>query len=148
MQATLSDAVAVLKSSPMIFALCLMVISYGVGHRLFEFAWKGQLRMQYPSAMAYQVWQPSRSPSQQMHGPWYRASALCKSAVVQGFSEPHPDVLLPDVPDVPSWLLRFVIMLTKVLVCIGYAGGCVHSNVLCHHCAKGGRAPSLPVPQL
>ena len=55
MQATLSDALAVLKSSPMIFALCLMVISYGVGHRLFEFAWKGQLRMQYPSALAYQV---------------------------------------------------------------------------------------------
>lgn len=39
----------------MIFALSLMVISYGVGHRLFEFAWKGQLRMLYPSAMAYQV---------------------------------------------------------------------------------------------
>ena len=39
----------------MIFALCLMVISYGVGHRLFEFAWKGQLRLQYPSALAYQV---------------------------------------------------------------------------------------------
>lgn len=55
MQATLSDALAVLRSSPMIFALCLMVISYGVGHRLFEFAWKGQLRMQYPSALAYQV---------------------------------------------------------------------------------------------
>lgn len=54
-KATLSDAVAVLRSSPMIFALSLMVISYGVGHRLFEFAWKGQLRMQYPSAMAYQV---------------------------------------------------------------------------------------------
>ena len=55
LQATLSDALAVLRSSPMIFALCLMVISYGVGHRLFEFAWKGQLRMQYPSALAYQV---------------------------------------------------------------------------------------------
>ena len=55
MQATLSDALGVLKSSPMIFALCLMVISYGVGHRLFEFAWKGQLRLQYPSALAYQV---------------------------------------------------------------------------------------------
>lgn len=54
-KARLSDAVAVLKSSPMIFALSLMVISYGVGHRLFEFAWKGQLRMLYPSAMAYQV---------------------------------------------------------------------------------------------
>ncbi|CAL8465241.1 g4776 [Coccomyxa elongata] len=53
-KATLSDALAVLRSSPMIFALSLMVISYGVGHRLFEFAWKGQLRMLYPSAMAYQ----------------------------------------------------------------------------------------------
>lgn len=57
-QATLSGAVGVLRSSPMIFALCLMVISYGVGHRLFEFAWKGQLRMQYPSALAYQVIHP------------------------------------------------------------------------------------------
>ena len=39
----------------MIFALALMVISYGVGHRLFEFSWKGMLRINHPSAMAYQV---------------------------------------------------------------------------------------------
>ena len=39
----------------MILALALMVISYGVGHRLFEFSWKGMLRISHPSAMAYQV---------------------------------------------------------------------------------------------
>ena len=119
MQATLSDAVAVLKSSPMIFALCLMVISYGVGHRLFEFAWKGQLRLQYPSAMAYQVGHPSRSPCTADAWPRYRASASCESTVLQGVYKPHPDVLLlPDVPDVPFWLLGSVIMLAKVFVCI------------------------------
>ena len=45
----------VLRESPMIFALALMVISYGVGHRLFEFSWKGMLRTSHPSTMAYQV---------------------------------------------------------------------------------------------
>ena len=45
----------VLRESPMIFALALMVISYGVGHRLFEFSWKGMLRISHPSTMAYQV---------------------------------------------------------------------------------------------
>jgi len=35
--------------------LALLVVSYGVSHRLFEFAWKGQLRALYPTPAAYQV---------------------------------------------------------------------------------------------
>ena len=53
---SLGDSLSVLKSSPMILNLALLVVSYGVSHRLFEFAWKGQLRALYPSAQAYQVW--------------------------------------------------------------------------------------------
>lgn len=52
---SLKDSLEVLRSSPMILNLALLVISYGVSHRLFEFAWKGQLRVLYPSAQAYQV---------------------------------------------------------------------------------------------
>ena len=44
-----------LKSSPKILSLAMLVMSYGVSHRLFEFAWKGQLRVLFPSAQAYQV---------------------------------------------------------------------------------------------
>jgi hypothetical protein len=39
----------VLKNSPKIRNLALLVMSYGVGHRLFEFAWKGQLRVLHTS---------------------------------------------------------------------------------------------------
>jgi AAA family ATP:ADP antiporter len=39
----------VLKNSPKIRNLALLVMSYGVGHRLFEFTWKGQLKMLYPT---------------------------------------------------------------------------------------------------
>ena len=53
---SLGDSLSVIKSSPMILNLALLVMSYGVSHRLFEFAWKGQLRALYPSAQAYQVW--------------------------------------------------------------------------------------------
>ena len=35
--------------------LALLVVSYGVSHRLFEFAWKGQLRSLYPTPALYQV---------------------------------------------------------------------------------------------
>jgi AAA family ATP:ADP antiporter len=35
-----ADSIAVLKNSPKIRNLALLVMSYGVGHRLFEFAWK------------------------------------------------------------------------------------------------------------
>lgn len=52
---SMADSLAVLKSSPKIMNLALLVIGYGVSHRLFEFAWKGQLRAVYPSAQAYQA---------------------------------------------------------------------------------------------
>ena len=45
----------VLRGSPMIGNLAMLVVSYGVSHRLFDFAWKGQLRSVYPSAHEYQV---------------------------------------------------------------------------------------------
>lgn len=51
---SLGESFAVLKSSPKILSLAMLVMSYGVSHRLFEFAWKGQLRVLYPSAQAYQ----------------------------------------------------------------------------------------------
>lgn len=52
---SLGESFAVLKSSPKILSLATLVMSYGVSHRLFEFAWKGQLRVLFPSAQAYQV---------------------------------------------------------------------------------------------
>lgn len=45
---------AVIRSSPKIMNLAMLVVSYGVSHRLFEFAWKGQLRVLYPTPQAYQ----------------------------------------------------------------------------------------------
>ena len=52
---SIADSWAVLRSSPKILNLALLVVSYGVSHRLFEFAWKGQLGVLYPSAQQYQV---------------------------------------------------------------------------------------------
>ena len=42
----------------MIGNLAMLVVSYGISHRLFDFAWKGQLRCVYPSAHEYQVGRP------------------------------------------------------------------------------------------
>jgi len=39
----------------MIASLVMLVVAYSVSHRLFEFAWKGQLRTLFPSALAYQA---------------------------------------------------------------------------------------------
>ena len=44
-----------LRQSPMIGNLAMLVVSYGVSHRLFDFAWKGQLRSVFPTASDYQV---------------------------------------------------------------------------------------------
>ena len=52
---SMADSWVVLKSSPKILNLALLVVSYGVSHRLFEFAWKGQLGVLYPSAQQYQA---------------------------------------------------------------------------------------------
>lgn len=51
---SLGESFAVIRSSPKIMNLALLVVSYGISHRLFEFAWKGQLRALYPTAAAYQ----------------------------------------------------------------------------------------------
>ena len=52
---SMADSLAVLRSSPKILSLALLVMSYGVSHRLFEFTWKGQLGVLYPSAQQYQA---------------------------------------------------------------------------------------------
>ncbi len=51
---SMGESLRILRSSPKILNLALLVVSYGVSHRLFEFAWKGQLRALYPSPQAYQ----------------------------------------------------------------------------------------------
>jgi ATP:ADP antiporter, AAA family len=51
---SLGESFAVLKSSPKITNLAILVMSYGISHRLFEFAWKGQLRALFPTPAAYQ----------------------------------------------------------------------------------------------
>lgn len=45
---------AVLKESPKVRNLAMLVVSYSVSHRLFEFAWKGALRTLHPTPGAYQ----------------------------------------------------------------------------------------------
>ena len=44
---------AVLRQSPKIMNLALLVVCYAVSHRLFEFAWKGQLSLIFPTAQLY-----------------------------------------------------------------------------------------------
>lgn len=51
---SLGESLAVIRGSPKIMNLAVLVVSYGVSHRLFEFAWKGALRTQFPTAQAYQ----------------------------------------------------------------------------------------------
>lgn len=42
-----------LTSSPRILNMTLMVMGYGICHKLFGFVWKGQMRLLYPSTAAY-----------------------------------------------------------------------------------------------
>jgi TLC ATP/ADP transporter len=50
---SLRESWATLRGSPKIMNLALIVICYALSHRLFEFAWKGQLRVLFPTAKAY-----------------------------------------------------------------------------------------------
>ena len=50
----LREGFSVILGNPRIRNLALLVVGYGVSHRLFEFAWKGQLRVLYPSPLEYQ----------------------------------------------------------------------------------------------
>lgn len=47
------DTLNTLRESPKIMNLALLVVCYALSHRLFEFAWKGQLRVLYPTTQAY-----------------------------------------------------------------------------------------------
>ncbi|GMH43153.1 hypothetical protein BSKO_11075 [Bryopsis sp. KO-2023] len=51
---TFKEGFAVLRESPKIMNLALLVIGYSVSHRLFDVAWKGQLKLVYPTALEYQ----------------------------------------------------------------------------------------------
>ncbi|KAF8060041.1 AATP2 [Scenedesmus sp. PABB004] len=42
-----------LRSSPRILNLTLLVMGYGISHKLFGFAWKGQMKALYPSTTQY-----------------------------------------------------------------------------------------------
>lgn len=42
-----------LTSSPRILNMTLMVMGYGICHKLFTFVWKGQMRLLCPSTAAY-----------------------------------------------------------------------------------------------
>lgn len=50
---SLRKSLATLRGSPKIMNLALLVVCYAVSHRLFEFAWKGQLRVLFPTAQQY-----------------------------------------------------------------------------------------------
>ena len=47
------DTLQTLRESPKIMNLALLVVCYALAHRLFEFAWKGQLRVLFPTTQAY-----------------------------------------------------------------------------------------------
>ena len=51
---SLADSLRIIKSSTKITSLAVLVVSYGISHRLFEFSWKGALRTLYPTAQGYQ----------------------------------------------------------------------------------------------
>ena len=49
------DGLAVLRQSPKILNLALLVIGYSMSHRFFEVVWKGELKLVYPTAQEYQA---------------------------------------------------------------------------------------------
>lgn len=51
---TFSEAFGILQASPKIRNLAVLVVSYGISHRLFEFAWKSAVRNLFPTAQGYQ----------------------------------------------------------------------------------------------
>lgn len=51
---TMKEGLSVLRESPKIMNLALLVIGCSVSHRLFDVAWKGQLKLVYPTALEYQ----------------------------------------------------------------------------------------------
>lgn len=52
---TFREGFAIMRNSPKIMNLALLVIGYSVSHRLFDVAWKGQLSIVYPEPQQYQA---------------------------------------------------------------------------------------------
>lgn len=52
---SLAESFSIIRESPKISNLAVLVMSYGISHRLFEFSWKASLRALYPTAQAYQT---------------------------------------------------------------------------------------------
>eukprot|EP00889_Picochlorum_renovo_P007821 jgi/Picre1/34851/NNA_002317.t1 len=52
---SLAESFSIIRQSPKISNLAVLVMSYGISHRLFEFSWKASLRALYPTAQAYQT---------------------------------------------------------------------------------------------
>jgi hypothetical protein len=75
--------------------LALLVMSYGIGHRLFEFAWKGQLRVLHTSMVRAPCWCRAAAPPAPVHRP---GTAL-------GTRQPaHPPLPLRDAARPPACL--------------------------------------------
>lgn len=53
-QKSLGESLSILKKSPKVGNLAVLVIAYFISQKLFDFAWKAQLRVMYPSSGAYQ----------------------------------------------------------------------------------------------
>lgn len=51
---TFREGFAIMRNSPKIMNLALLVIGYSISHRLFDVAWKGQLKDVYPEPQQYQ----------------------------------------------------------------------------------------------
>ena len=51
---SLMESFEALRASPRIASLATLVMSYGIAHRLFEFAWKHQVRVLYDTPSSYQ----------------------------------------------------------------------------------------------
>jgi AAA family ATP:ADP antiporter len=54
-EGSFAESLAVVRGSAKVTNLAVLVVSYGVAHRLFEFAWKAALRALHPTPAAYQA---------------------------------------------------------------------------------------------
>eukprot|EP00210_Caulerpa_lentillifera_P008883 g8475.t1 len=53
-QSSFKDGLKVIRKSPKIWNLAMLVIGYSVSHRFFDVVWKGQLKLVYPTTQQYQ----------------------------------------------------------------------------------------------
>ena len=50
---SLGESLEALRASPKVASLAILVASYGIAHRLFEFAWKGQVSLRYKQIVTH-----------------------------------------------------------------------------------------------